>query len=178
MTEVPRQLEMRRPNLDALPALQVPEGCALRTYQEGDADHWARIMNDCIGQGWTARRCLAELVERPEFSPDGCFIATVEGVPQASATAWRKPPENWVTGYVHMVGAAPQARGRGLGYLTTLAALHWFREHGFRNSVLHTDDWRLPAISIYLKLGFEPVLFNAHHTERWNLVGQKLQERR
>src|SRR3712207_5588670 len=97
----PRQLQMRLERLDALPALEVPAGVGLRTYRPGDEAHWAQIMNDCIGQDWTAERCLRELVERPEFRADACFFATVEDLPVGSATAWLHPKYAPVTGYVH-----------------------------------------------------------------------------
>jgi mycothiol synthase len=167
---IPAQLQMVRPRLDDLPAIEVPRHCALRSYEPGDEAHWARIMNDCVGKSWTAQRCLEELVQRSEFRSDGCFFATVEGVPQGSATAWVKAELAPEQGYVHMVGVAPAYRGLRLGVLTTLATLHWFREHGFSQAVLNTDDWRIPAIGVYLKLGFEPVLFNESHTQRWRDV--------
>ena len=173
-SESPRQLEMLLPHLDGLPPLVVPSGCGLRAYEPGDEAAWARIMNECVGQDWTAKRCRAELVERPEFRADGCFIATVGGVPQGTATAWVKPALAPETGYVHMVGVAPQQRGRGLGMLVTLATLHWFHDHGFQQVVLHTDDWRLAAIGVYRKLGFQPVLFDDRHTQRWAEVEGKL----
>ena len=171
---VPGQLEMVLPSLEALPILSVPSACGLRSYLPGDELHWARIMNHCIGQDWTGERCRAELVERPEFRADGCFFATIDGVPQGTATAWRRAYLGPETGYVHMVGVAPIARGRGLGRLVSLATLHWFRDHGFQRALLHTDDWRLPAIHIYRSLGFEPVLYNEEHTRRWNEVHGKL----
>jgi mycothiol synthase len=175
---MPQQLEMSRPHLEELPTLAIPGGSGLRTFVPGDEEHWVRIMNDCIGSAWTVERCRAELVERPEFRADGCFFALVEGIPQGTATAWVKPELVGETGYVHMVGAAPSYRGRGLGLLVTLAALHWFRAHGFRRAVLHTDDWRLPAIGVYRRLGFEPVLIDDEHARRWAEVEEKLGQRR
>jgi mycothiol synthase len=174
---IPRQLEMVRPHLVQLPALVPTPGCELRTYRPGDETHWARIMNDCIGEGWTAEKCLDQLVQEPIFRPDGCFFAAIERVPRGSATAWQKPERGADEGYVHMVGVEHGFRGRGLGFLLTLATLHWFREHGFRRAVLHTDDWRIPAIGVYLKLGFEPVLFDAEHTRRWADVRARLTAR-
>jgi mycothiol synthase len=174
MTGTPQQLEMRRPDLEDLPDTVVPSGCGLRTFAHGDEEHWARIMNDCIGDGWSVNRCRTELVERPEFRAGGCFLATVDGVPQGTATAWSKPGYEGDWGYIHMVGVAPEHRGRGLGKLVTLATLRWFRSHGFRRAFLHTDDWRLPAIAVYLKLGFHPVLFDEQHSRRWQTVRERL----
>lgn len=169
---------MLRPNLAGLPELSIPPGCGLRTYQPGEEAHWARIMNDCVGEGWTPERTMNELVRRPEFSADACFFATVSGTPEGSATAWQRAGYADGVGYVHMVGVSPSARGRGLGILTTLATLHWFRDHGYHSAVLNTDDWRLPAIGVYLGLGFEPVLFNEEHTRRWEDVHARIAARR
>lgn len=165
---------MRRRTLGDLPELEVPSGCTLRSYQPGDEEHWARIMNRCIGVRWTAERCLAELVQRNEFDRRGCFFAVLDGLPQGTATAWQKSDQRGDTGYVHMVGVTPAYRGRGIGRLVTLATLHWFREQGYRRVVLHTDDWRLPAIHTYQRLGFEPVYFDVEHTIRWEAVHARL----
>lgn len=170
----PRQLEMVRPHLDDLPPLEVPPGCALRTYLPGDENHWARIMNDSIGSGWDGTRCLRDLVNRVQFHADGCFFATVDGVPEGTATAYVLEAFQPDAGYVHMVGVAPAQRGRGLGLLVTLATLHWFERRGFRQALLRTDDWRLPAIGVYLRLGFEPVLFDDSHAARWAEVRRQL----
>jgi mycothiol synthase len=131
-------------------------------------------MNHCFGTQWTAERCLAELVQREEFAPQGCLFVTVDGIPQGAAAAWLKREHLGDTGFVHMVGVIPEFRGRGFGRLVTLAVLHWLREQGYRRVILHTDDWRLPAIRTYLRLGFQPVLFDDHHTRRWEAVWGKL----
>ena len=44
-----RQLRMVRPNLEALPALELPAGYGMRTYRKGDEAHWARIISDSFG---------------------------------------------------------------------------------------------------------------------------------
>src|ERR687883_408137 len=109
-----------------------------------------------IGSNWTVPRVREALLERPQFAADGVFFATCAAAadqPVASATAWRVPPEERATGYVHMVAALPAHRGRGLGRLVTLATLHHLRAHGFGEAVLDTDDFRLSAIRTYLGLG-------------------------
>ncbi len=177
MSASPSQLEMIRKDLSELPALEIPPDCELRTFQPGDEAHWARIMNDCIGRDWTAERCRAELVERIEFRADGCFMAVMDGEPQGSASSYVLPAFTREVGYVHMVGVAPAYRGLGLGVLVTCAVLHWFRDNDFKQALLRTDDWRLPAIGSSLKLGFEPVVFNDSHAERWDAVRANLAQR-
>ena len=79
------------------------------------------------------------------------------------------PDQNEI-GTVHMVGVHPDHRGRRLGWAVTLAVLHWFAARGFERARLLTDDWRHPAIRVYLGLGFLPVLIDAEHRNRWHDV--------
>ena len=78
-----------------------------------------------------------------------------------------------------MIGAHADARGLGAGRLVCLAALHSLRERGYRSVVLSTDDFRIPAISLYLSLGFEPVYSHESHKARWEkvfeVIGKKQQ---
>ena len=41
---------------------------------------------------------------------------------------------------------------------------------GRQRAFLSTDDFRLPAIRTYLKLGFEPYLVHENQRERWRKV--------
>ena len=47
-------------------------------------------------------------------------------------------------------------------------------DEGFTNIFLETDDWRLPAIAIYLKLGWKPNPFSADMASRWSGVERQL----
>ena len=181
----PRQLRMRRPALEALPELEVPVGYALRTFREGDEAAWGAIMAapEGIGTGWTVEKVRASMMERPQFEADGLFFVTCdaeEDRPVASAAAWRVPAEARSTGYVHMVAALPEHRGKGLGRLVTLATLHYMRQHGFRDVLLETDDFRGPAVRTYLGLGFVPVYLEdpaSDHVTRWSALFTQLFER-
>ena len=39
------QIKMHRRHLEDLPPVNLPEGYALRTYEEGDEVHWCNILN-------------------------------------------------------------------------------------------------------------------------------------
>lgn len=164
------QLRMIRRNLDDLPEIELPSGYEIRTYRPGDEAAWAEIMNSGIGANWTAEGCLEALISKPQFLPEGLFFAIHESKPVGSACAWRSSPDEWKEGYLHMVCVLPEHRGKNLGYLLTLAVLHYFRDHGFQSCVLDTDDWRIPGIRSYLRLGFEPVYLDESHKERWQKV--------
>ena len=178
MSAPKRQLKMRRPDLLDLPALVISPGYALRTWLPGDEQAWADIMNTGIGEGWTVDLVREKFSTLPQFTPDAVFFATRDGQPVGTATAWRVPESETRQGYVHMVCVLPEHRGHNLGYLTTLATLHWFKQHGFSHAILETDDFRLPAIKAYLRLGFAPVIEpgDDEMRQRWDRIMRALSQ--
>jgi len=68
------------------------------------------------------------------------------------------------------VGVLPGHQGKHLGAKVSLAALRRFVEEGRIDAVLQTDDFRLPAIRTYLRLGFEPLPIHENQRQRWRAV--------
>ncbi|MBM3236746.1 GNAT family N-acetyltransferase [Candidatus Poribacteria bacterium] len=167
------QLRMRRPNLENLPQIKPPEGYGIRHYQPGDELHWGTVINASFGGKRTGEDVRREIIERPVFTPEGLFFATYQGQPVGTACSWKGSPDETRAGYVHMVGVMPEHQGHGLGYLVSLATLHFFKEHGFQEAMLDTDDWRIPALITYVRLGFEPVLRDDGQRHRWALIFSK-----
>ena len=168
-----KQLHMVHRDLGSLPEIEIPDGYELRSYRPGDEKHWVAIMNTGVGE-WTAEKCRDEITSKPQFLPDGLFFVTFEGKPVGSACAWRKSPDDREIGWLHMVCVVPDHRGRQLGHVVNLAVLCYFRDRGFKEVRLSTDDWRLPAIKSYLRLGFEPHYLDDSHRERWRKVFDRL----
>lgn len=80
-------------------------------------------------------------------------------------------------GYIHMVAAAPDVRGRGIGHAMLRYALEKIEARGCTYSVLTTDDFRLAAIKTYLDAGFVPVIEQdpeSDHRARWESVLENL----
>jgi mycothiol synthase len=73
-----------------------------------------------------------------------------------------------------MVAVDPMHRSHGLGKALTVAVLRRFRERGFRRAVLQTDDFRLPAIRLYLGFGFRPSMTHESHPGRWREIYRQL----
>lgn len=171
------QLKMTREDLDGLPEISLPEGCSIRIYQPGDEQAWADIMNTGIGSDWTVEKVREDLLNQPQFDPECLFFATKNGKAVGSACAWKDSPEENTTGLVHMVCVLPEARGLNLGYLLVLRVLHCLRDKGFKNVYLTTDDYRVPAIKSYLRLGFQPFYYNAEHAIRWKKIMEAIGNR-
>lgn len=71
------------------------------------------------------------------------------------------------TGTVHFVAVKPECRGLRLGYCISEMVLDYAESHNIPVMYLTTDEFRVPAIRIYLKLGFRPVMWDTDMRERW-----------
>ena len=60
--------------------------------------------------------------------------------------------------------------GKKLGLVSCLTAMHIIQETGFTKATLLTDDWRVPAIRIYLGTGWRPWLSEPDMPERWQKI--------
>ena len=163
---------MKRDNMDDLPEVSLPDGYTLRTSTIEDGCHWARIMNESFGGERSEKDFIEQMVNHPAYRPDRLFfICGPDGEPCATAGAYRDA-NNLVNseGYLHYVGVCPAHQGKRLGYLVSLAVLHKFHEEGCMSASLLTDDYRLPAIKTYLKLGFKPLIVHENQPERWRIV--------
>jgi mycothiol synthase len=158
------QLVMYRPNLAELPAVQLPEGYSCRTYQPGDEAAWESI----IFQSFQWKSDFRKQMEEDEYYNLGkIFFICYGDTPIATASAWHRPAWGRHVGYLHMVGVIPGHGGKGLGLQVSLAALHHMANTGKEASILETDDFRIPAIKTYLRLGYKPLLIHENQAERW-----------
>lgn len=163
------QLFMRRPNLEGLPPVYLPAHYTLRTFQPNDAVHWEHIIDTTFEMNSSFAN---EMESHPYFAPEKVFFICHNDIPVATAAAWNSEEQD--TGYVHMVGSLPEYKGKGLGYQVSLATLHQMRHEGKEQAVLQTDDFRLPAIVTYLKLGFVPEHSHPTHAQRWEDIAKEL----
>ncbi len=180
-------IQMVRPHLAGLPPLAaalaaLAPGYRLRRFRSADEPGWTALMNTGQMGEWTAQRTREQLTGRPwpQFDPDGLFVVTSAAPPHgaagfapgaetvvASACAWLTAPEERETGTLHMVCVLPAHRGLNLSYPVCLAVLHRFQERGFRRVRLNTHDWRLGAVKVYLRLGFQPLYRHPQHPGQW-----------
>ena len=167
-------LVMRRSSLAQLPDVCLPAGYTLRAFRQGDDAAWEQIIGESFG--WTERSGkFAEVMRRDEaFDPRRIYFVCRAAEPVGVAAAWVRRDYEPQAVYLHYVGVLPAESGRGLGYQVSLACLHHAVREGRTWAVLHTDDFRLPAIRTYLKLGFAPWNRHENHAARWDEVYQRL----
>ena len=173
--EVNPQLLMRYPGRSSPPPVEIPVRYQLRTYMEGDVPGWVALFNanGQLGE-WDAAKVRGEL--------DGSVVAgmqffVVDGEdPVAMASVHNKvmqEEECWMIGWV---ATHPEHLGNRLGAHATMAAVRAALTLPERPVVLLTDDFRLPAIRVYLKLGFVPTYDHPTYPGRWNEVFARVGE--
>jgi mycothiol synthase len=172
----PLQVQMiwPRQRLSTPPVISVSSGYRLRTYRAGDETQFYKVMEIAGFTGWN------EEILRPwaaKILPDGWFFVVEEATDAIVATAMTKhnPTERHrFGGELGWVASNLAHKGHGLGMTVCAAVVNRFLSAGYRNIYLNTDDFRLPAIKTYLRLGFVPLLHTPDMHDRWQLICDQL----
>ena len=164
LTAVRELWQMRRPLSELPPLIDVPD-IRLTTYPGPEVDAELLRVNNAAFHwhpeqgGWTQ----AEVDERRAeswFDPAGLFLAydadDVTGE-RLLGFHWTKIHPGTGLGEVYVVGVGPDAQGRGLGALLTLAGLHHLADRlGTTGTVLlYVEADNVAAVKTYRRLGFE-----------------------
>lgn len=156
------------------PPVEVPAGYLLRQYREEEEAEYIELMAKAGFTGWTHDN-MVNLLRK--VLPDGFFI--IEHIDSGSLVATTVATHNPIeglpfSGELGWVAGDPEHKRKGLGMAVCAATIQRFLQAGYRNIYLLTDDQRLPALKIYLRLGFEPWFHCDGITERWRAVGEAL----
>lgn len=159
-------LQLRRPLAGAeLPEIVVPEDISLRVYRGVEDDPEVLRVNAAAfawhpEQGsWTERE-MAERRAEAWFDPAGLFMAfATSDEKRLLGFHWTKvhpqQGDQPAIGEVYVVAIGPDAQGRGLGRLLTLAGLHYLRDRGLGGVLLYVEGDNASALHTYDRLGFE-----------------------
>lgn len=153
----------------------LPAGYTFDTYHgtDGEIADWlilcrGSLLPEDAGREWFDSTILnyPDLVPSEDLffvlDPSGRRVATSASVRHANGE-----------GYIHMVAALPECRGRGIGHAMLSHALTLLDARCVTTSSLTTDDFRLAAIKTYLDGGFRPVLWEDPESDmraRWDAV--------
>jgi mycothiol synthase len=147
---------MRRPASAPLPDVEAPDGITIRAYRPGDDEQLLRVnaaaFADHPEQGSMDAANLAARMAEPWFDPAGLLVAeNRDGSMLGFHWTKQHSPE---LGEVYVVAIAPEAQGRGLGGVLTLAGLHHLAGRGVSEVLLYVESDNRPAIAVYSRLGF------------------------
>ena len=172
-------LEMKIEDLSCFPnpdsatfSFPLPEGYSFRMYTPGDEKEWIRVQDEAddytdadenlFNQEFGSHR--SELPRRMAFLKHGDRVI-------GSATAWIDDINgDPVTGRLHWVAIVPEYQGRNLAAPLTYFTLSLFPALNCSRAYLLTNAVRIPAISLYLKIGFKPVIGNPEEQCAWEEI--------
>ena len=171
------QLRMVFPELLRTPDDSIlPKGFRSRCYREEDRNRWLNLLieNGELGS-WNQERFQQILSGQPVYSGQQ-FVFNGEDI-VACAGAYMRPhngSQSWEIGWI---ATDPNYFGMGLGYHVIIRAIRFARFHRPHPIFLLTDDFRIPAISLYLKIGYYPSALNEKKIiSRWMKIVNELND--
>ena len=168
-----------------MPDVAVPEGYEVRGYREDDAVTLAAALQAVGFRNCGVDQVLETLedADRRAGSALVDFRGAIVAVTFASRTSATEtnpttgnPGEPWREGVLDYVATHPDHQGRGLGRATCTAVSRYLVDRGCETVQLLTDDWRLPAIRLYLSLGYQPVTGRGDMPVRWAAIKSELEK--
>jgi mycothiol synthase len=170
----PMQLRMTiaASRVNELPEVVLPDEYTLRAYWAGDEQSWVRLLRLAGFTTWNLQR-IDEFLEDPERG-DGSRVVAKGGAIVSATFASRADWNDQQVGVLDFVASHPDHRRLGLSRAVCTAVLDFLVTAGYPEVILDTDDWRLPAIGMYLSLGFEPVMRREDMPARWKAVMEQL----
>ena len=170
----PVQLEMIWPGLPAPSVPDLPAGFVLRTYHDSDEAGYRDLVERTFGHRFELEYWLDRTVSGGLFIVEDIVSGSIAATCMASHHPMVRNPDGGNLGWL---ATDPKYRGRGLGTIVSAAVTKILIDGEFREINLHTDDYRLSAIAIYLRLGWKPNCFSKVMSERWNRVTMQLAHR-
>jgi len=162
-------VEMIRDSLDDIPDCTLPAGYSIRWSRPGDKDTWLKIQSLADEHN----EVTPALFER-EFGTDErvvserqCFLCDGRGNAIGTGSAWFGDFHGQSLGRIHWIAIIPEHQGNGLAKPLLAAVCDRLRSLGHRPTYLTTQTCRLPAINLYAKFGFVPLIESERHRETW-----------
>jgi mycothiol synthase len=171
-TEYEHQLEMVRPSTARVGVPPVPEGYLLRPFRAGDEAKYDDLFHLAFADEGRLPQALKRALEGGffviEHLASGELVAS--GAAERGSTMARHPD----AGQMGWLVTDPSHTRKGLGTIVAASATNRLAEEGYQRPCLGTEDFRLAAISIYLKLGWRPYLYREDLVPRWRAIFARL----
>ena len=162
-------VKMIRESLNDVPECSVPSGYFIRSYRSGDKDIWLRIQS--LADKYN--KVTADLFQE-EFGTDTrvlserqCFLCDRNSNAIGTASAWFSNQNGPSLGRIHWVAIIPQYQGKGLAKPLLAVVCNRLNSLGHKKTYLTTQTCRLPAINLYAKFGFVPVIESDADRQIW-----------
>ena len=171
-----RQIFLLRPDLRNIPELKLPEGYVELSNCDLLLSEWVSLLDTVFPAGGYTLDRVRPLVESGIWNVDRVKLVAREEQIVALSMAWHEPALWPFSGFVYWVAVLPEHRNLGLGTFVLNRVLQHFASEGLRDAVTYTEEFRLPAIRMYLSSGFVPLITDTarDERERWQRVSDAL----
>ena len=168
-------MQLDAAHIAANPDPQVPDGFRLRTFQPGqDEAPYIALLQSAGFAAWNEdylqRTLHATLPEGIFFLVDNATNA-LAGTAVANRIDPNRFPDGGEFGWL---AVSPAYQGRRLARVVHDAVIRRYREEGYRKLYLLTDDFRLPALKLYLSRGWQPIIPDDETAQRWHAIHETL----
>lgn len=162
---VRRLLHLHR-HVRGVPVALAPAGGALRTFRPGADDAAWLALNNRVFAGhpengaWTLDDLRARM-RQPWFDPADVLMLEVDGA--LGGFCWLKVEErrgDGRVGEIYVIGAAPEAQGRGFGRYLLAAGLRHLVSRCADVAAIYVDEANAAAMALYETAGF-----HHHHVD-------------
>jgi GNAT superfamily N-acetyltransferase len=170
---------MIRDDLDLIPQFHLPQGYAIRWYQDGDKDLWLEIQRASedyieitpeLFMEWHGNY-LSILKDRMFFLLDPEMNAI------GTATAWFIDEYRGKRyGRVGWVAIVPSMQDKGLSRPMMTVLCNRLMELGHKRAYLTTSTTRFPAIRLYWRFGFRPEYNQPGDRDVWRELEWRIRE--
>jgi mycothiol synthase len=161
-----RQIFLLRPDLKNVPELKLPEGYMELPNSDLLLNEWVSLLHKVFPAGGYTLDRVRPLVESSMWDVGRVKLVAREEQIVALSMAWHEPALWPFSGFVYWVAVLPEHRNRGLGTFALNRVLQHFANEGLRDAVTYTEEFRLPAIKMYLNSGFVPLITGTAQDER------------
>ena len=172
------EVAMLRSELNDIPHHELNRDYCFKFYENGDAKTWAMVQTqaESYHQEMTADFHSKEFEDDFErLKAKQIFVESVtSGEIVATATAWRGELDGFTMGRIHWVAVIPSHQRKGLARAMCTKLLTIFKEKGYQQVFLTTENFRIDAINIYLKFGFKKYIRHETEIEIWQEIEEKL----
>ena len=149
--------------------IKLSKNYSLNKYSKDLDKTWIELL--CLGEfdGEWNKYTFNEFIS-PIKRQEGSKVILENNTAIAATFASADIYEKKETGRLDFVVTHPDHRKKGLGKNICIAVINHFIEKKYEKVILQTEDWRIPAIAVYLKLGFKPVFTSKELEKRWNEI--------
>lgn len=144
---------------DALEAAELPDGFAVRPFQEGDAARLAAIQNAAFAASWGfCPNTPEQIAYRSRMAnTSAAGILFLQDGAETAGYCWTTllPVNGARRGRIGMIGIAPAYRGRGVSRPILYAGMAYLRTLGVDGIGLEVDGSNAPAVGLYTSTGFQ-----------------------